>query len=121
MTSKQKAVELISQFGDNAKYVVLEIIDALPSSARYTVKEGQETKDKINNTMIDFWREVKAEIVLEQTAFFFTLTHNEELDVIEFSGPYDGTFYLWSGDIDELIDYLQKAKIELCQKEQFIQ
>ena len=41
----------------------------------------------------------------------------EELDVIEFSGPYDGIFYLWSGDIDELIDYLQKAKIKLCQKE----
>jgi len=58
MTPKEKAIELRSQFGENAKYVCLEILDTL--KAMYKVSGLQFTialKSKY-----DFWQEVKQEL-----------------------------------------------------------
>ena len=57
----EKAKELKSQFGDNAKYVVCEIVDALKITTGYlTINrniERQELQDDFN-----YWRDVKNEL-----------------------------------------------------------
>ena len=50
MTPKEKAKELRSQFGDNAKYVCLEILDELKRNPHYIYKR------------IEFWQSVKIEL-----------------------------------------------------------
>jgi len=51
---KQKARELRSQFGDNAKYVVSEIMDE--------IKKFEYGHPILLGTRLDFWREVKSEL-----------------------------------------------------------
>ena len=53
MTPKEKAIELRSQFGENARYVCLEILD--------TLKGINEQSASIKLT-IYFWQEVKQEL-----------------------------------------------------------
>lgn len=57
----QKAKELRAQFGDNAKYVVSEIVDALKiTTGHLTINrllERQELQDDFN-----YWRDVKNEL-----------------------------------------------------------
>jgi len=57
----QKAKELKAQFGDNAKYVVCEIVDALKvTTGHLTIKrtlERQELQDDFN-----YWKDVKSEL-----------------------------------------------------------
>jgi hypothetical protein len=62
MTYSQKAKELKAQFGDNAKYVVSEIVDALKiTTGHLTIKnhlERTELQDDFN-----YWNDVKQEII----------------------------------------------------------
>lgn len=57
----EKAKELKAQFGDNAKYVVCEIVDALKiTTGHLTINrklERQELQDDFN-----YWRDVKNEL-----------------------------------------------------------
>lgn len=57
----EKAKELKAQFGDNAKYVVSEIVDALKiTTGHLTINrtlERQELQDDFN-----YWRDVKTEL-----------------------------------------------------------
>lgn len=57
----EKAKELKAQFGDNAKYVVCEIVDALKiTTGHLTINrtlERQELQDDFN-----YWRDVKTEL-----------------------------------------------------------
>lgn len=62
MTSiTHKAKQLMAQFGDNAKYVVSEVIDALKiTTGHLTIRrelERQELMDDFN-----FWKDVKKEL-----------------------------------------------------------
>lgn len=61
----QKAKELKTQFGDNAKYVVCEIVDALKiTTGHLTINrklERQELQDDFN-----YWKDVKSEIEKHQ-------------------------------------------------------
>ena len=52
MTSKEKAIELRSQFGENARYVCLEIIDTLK----------QIPESLVIPRHIKYWQEVKQEL-----------------------------------------------------------
>lgn len=59
--TEQKAKELQSQFGDNAKYVVSEIVEALKvTTGHLTINrklERQELQDDFN-----YWKDVKKDI-----------------------------------------------------------
>lgn len=58
---KQKAKELIAQFGPNAKYVVLEIIEALKiTTGHLTIKRLLEHQELEMD--FEYWRDIKAEI-----------------------------------------------------------
>jgi len=57
----QKAKELKAQFGDNAKYVVSEIVDALKvTTGHLTIKPLLERQELQMD--FDFWSDVKSEI-----------------------------------------------------------
>jgi hypothetical protein len=62
----EKAKELKAQFGDNAKYVVCEIVDALKiTTGHLTINrnlERQELQDDFN-----YWRDVKNELEKQQS------------------------------------------------------
>lgn len=54
MDPKQKAIELRSQFGDNAKYVVLEIVAE--------IKKFEYGHPILLSNRLEFWGEVKQEL-----------------------------------------------------------
>jgi len=61
MTEKVKANELKAQFGDNAKYVVLEIIEALKvTTGHLTIKNNLERSEL--NDDFEYWRRIKAQL-----------------------------------------------------------
>lgn len=49
-----KAIELKSQFGDNAKYVVLEIMDE--------IKKFEYAHPILLSNRLDFWKQVKEKL-----------------------------------------------------------
>ena len=61
MTEKVKANELKAQFGDNAKYVVLEIIEALKiTTGHLTIKNNLERSEL--NDDFEYWRRIKSQL-----------------------------------------------------------
>jgi len=57
MMPEEKAKQLKSQFGDNARYVCLEIIDFLKAQPNYNEKHFN-----LNYQNILYWNEVKNKI-----------------------------------------------------------
>lgn len=51
MNPKQKAIELRSQFGESAKYVVLEIVDE--------IKKFEYGRPILLSSRLEFWNKVK--------------------------------------------------------------
>jgi len=61
MTEKVKVNELKAQFGDNAKYVVLEIIEALKvTTGHLTIKNNLERSEL--NDDFEYWKQIKAQL-----------------------------------------------------------
>lgn len=57
----EKAKELRAQFGDNAKYVVCEIVDALKITTLHLTINRTLERQKIHNDFI-YWKDVKNEL-----------------------------------------------------------
>lgn len=61
MTSEEKTKELISQFGDNAKYVVLEVKEELKQLYKDLGLEYEEQKNYMIR-VLNYWSRVKENI-----------------------------------------------------------
>jgi hypothetical protein len=61
ISTKDKAKELISAFGSQAKYVVLEVIDAIKvTTGHLTINRALERQEVLDD--LNYWRDIKTEI-----------------------------------------------------------